>query len=60
MDPKQAQIVKDKLTGKSYMDFQVICAPIGGSICVSVATYHGVPREEFIGMVLFNLASELV
>ena len=60
MDPKQAQIVEDKLTGKSYMDFQVICAPYNGSICVSVETYHDVDREEFIGMVLFNLASELV
>ena len=59
MDKAQADIVKEKINGKSYMDFRVICAPIGGSYRVSVETdYDGTP-EEIQEMLFFIMASEL-
>jgi hypothetical protein len=59
MDVAQAAIVKAKIQGRTYMDFQVICAPIGGSICVSVETQHDSTPEEIQGMLMFTMATEL-
>lgn len=59
LDKGQASIVKDRIHGKSYMDFRVICAPLGGSYHVFVESdYDGTP-EEIQEMLLFVMATEL-
>ncbi len=58
-DKLQADIIKERLDGKTYMDFQVICAPDMGSYHVSVQTVYDATPEEIMGMLLYYLATEL-
>jgi len=56
---EKASIIKEKIHGKSYMNFQVICAPIGGEYHVSVETTYEANREEIQGFLMFVMAGEL-
>lgn len=58
-DKQRADIIKERLNGKSYMDFQVICAPHMGSYHVSVQTVYNATPDEIMGMLLFAIATEL-
>ena len=58
-DKHRADIIKERLDGKTYMDFQVICAPYMGSYSISVQTMYDAPRDEIIGMLLYIVATEL-
>lgn len=58
-DKLRADIIKERLDGKTYMDFQVICAPYMGSYHVSVQTVYDATPDEIMGMLLYNLATEL-
>lgn len=58
-DKQRADIIKERLNGKTYMDFQVICAPDMGSYHVSAQTVHNAPPDEIMGVLLFAVATEL-
>lgn len=58
-DKQRADIIKERLNGKTYMDFQVICAPYTGNYHVSVQTVYEATPDEIIGMLLFAIATEL-
>ena len=48
--PEAAQKFVDAINGKTYMNFQVKFAPIGGSFNVLVETAYDAPREEIADM----------
>lgn len=58
-DKQRADIIKERLDGQTYMDFQVICAPYMGSYHISVQTVHDATPDEIMGLLLFKLATEL-
>jgi hypothetical protein len=53
---KLAQI----LGGKTYMNFEVIVAPMGGECAVSVQSRYEASQDEILGMLLYVMANELV
>lgn len=55
--PDKVYMIKERLNGRTYMDFQVICAPDMGSYHVSVQTVHNAPPD--MGVLLFAVATEL-
>lgn len=59
MDEDQARIVKEKLTGKTYMNFQVCCGIAPCSRDVSVSTEYNSTREEIIEMLMYVMACEM-
>jgi len=59
MDSDQAQIVKDKLTGKTYMNFQVCCGIAPCSRDVSISTEYDGTREDIMDMLLYVMACEM-
>jgi len=59
LSEKQANIVKEKLNGKTYMNFQVCCGIIPCARHVTVSTEYDDTLEEIIEMLLFVMACEM-
>lgn len=59
MEADQAEIVREKLTGKTYMNFQVCCGIHPGGRDVSVSTEHDGTREEIVEMLMYIMACEM-
>lgn len=56
---EKASIIKEKINGKSYMNFQVICAPIGWEYHVSIETSYEDDPASIHGFLMYVMATEL-
>ena len=59
MDRDAAERFAAKVNGKTYMKFEAIVAPCGGSCAVSVQSSYEADADEILGMFIFTLATEL-
>ena len=59
MDRVAAEKLSNKLNGRTFMDFETIVAPIGGSCAVSVQTRYDATKDEILGMLIFLMAGGL-
>lgn len=55
-DRASAKPIREKLHGKTFMNFKVHVAPIGGSFNVFAQTTYDAPKDEILGMLLSVLA----
>jgi hypothetical protein len=49
--------IKAKLDGKTFMNFEVHAAPVGGCWNVFVQTTYDAPKNEILGMLISVLAT---
>lgn len=55
-----AENIKKKMTGKTYLNFEIVVSGIAGNYCISVATKSkGTSVKELKGMFYFALIQEL-
>ena len=49
----------EKLNGQTYMNFEILVCPIGGSYAVMAQSFYDGTADEILGMFLFVMATEL-
>jgi len=58
--PKElGQNLVEKLNGQTYMNFEILVCPIGGSYAVMAQSFYDGTVDEILGMFLFVMATEL-
>ena len=53
VNKERAEMFAEKIRGQSYMDFDVVVAPIGGSFAVTVNTDYTDDIEDATGMLMY-------
>jgi len=60
MSKAQGDKLASILNGKTYMNFEVIVAPAGGDCKVDVQSQYDAPADEILGMLLCEMAYQLI
>ena len=56
----QGEKIKEKLDGKTYMDFRILVCPAGGEYEIIAETNYNGTEDEILGMFMHLLATSLL
>ena len=59
MTKEAGQVLAAKLNGQTYMNFEILVCPNGGSWTILAQSFYDGTIDEILGMFLFLMATEL-
>jgi len=57
MSKEQGEKIKEKLEGKTYMNFRILVCPSGGSFEVFAETNYDGKKDDILGAFIFLMAT---